>query len=200
MREQEDLDLNLQLARLPRPLRMLRNPVVIVLATYVAYQSMGMNLIGDLFAILLLDTEEIPAPRIWSERGLCGPFHGWSDLEVILCRLFYPKEAVILYLIPFSLLALVTWVIQSLNARRVLYALSRRQRWYMILSMYLVATSLIIMAIVLLPRFILFTGPIHGFHPLLPLLNTTCGFITPLIIWYLVGKLESRYLRDRKEA
>jgi heme/copper-type cytochrome/quinol oxidase subunit 1 len=179
---------------------MLRNPVAIVLATYVAYYSMGSVLIGDIFSILLLDTQKIQSNKIWSEGGLCGLFHGWRDLEVILCRLYYPKEAVLLFLIPFSLLALVTWVIQSLAARRFLYALSRRQRWYIILSMYLVATASLIMGLAMLPRLILFTGPIHGFHPLLPLLVNTCGFITPLIFWYMIGKEETRYLPDEKET
>jgi hypothetical protein len=200
MPEQQEPDTNLQLARLPRRLRILRNPVAIVLATYFAYYTLGQVLLGNSLVILFLDTQELRSLRPWDEAGACGKFSGWLDLDVILCRLLYPKEAILVFLVPFSILALLTWLIHSVAARRFLGVVSRRQRWHLILSMYLVATTSLIMGFAKLPQDILFTGPIHGFHPLGPLLREVCRFIAPLIFWHLIGKFEIPYLHDGKDV
>ena len=200
MSEQHQSDSNLQLARLPQPLRLLRNPVAIVLATYFAYYTLGQVFLGNSLVILFLDTQELRSLRLWDEAGACGKFTGWLDLDIIFCRLLYPKETILLYLVPFSILALLTWLIQSVAARRFLGAVSGRQRWYLVLSMYFVATLSLLMALATLPKFILFTGPIHGFHPLGPLLRDVSSFISPLIFWYIIGKAEIRYFSDEKET
>lgn len=200
MSEQQQSDSNLQLARLPQPLRLLRNPVAIVLATYFAYYTLGQVFLGNSLVILFLDTQELRSLRLWDEAGACGKFTGWLDLDIIFCRLLYPKEAILVYLVPFSILSLLTWLILSVAARRFLGAVSRRHRWYLVLSMYFVAMPSLLMALATLSKFILFTGPIHGFHPLGPLLREVCRFLAPLIFWYITGKAEGRYLRDGKES
>jgi hypothetical protein len=199
MREQVLAKLDSQLSRLPLPLRILRNPIAVVLATYLAYYSFGQVLLGNSLVILLLDTESLRSLRLWDKAGACGKFSNWLHLDVIPCRLFYPKEVIILYFIPFNIMAFFAWVIQSVTVRRFVDVLSRRQRRYLILSMYLVATASLIVGLVTLPRLTLFTGPIHGFHPLAPLLRDVCSFVSPLLFWYFIGASEAHYLSDEKD-
>ena len=186
--------------RLPVALRVLRNPVAIVLATYVAYETIGRVLIGILLVILFIDTPEVQVNRPWSEHGLCGLVHGWQDFEIILCRLFYSKQSIFLFLMPFSLMAFSAWLIQSILARRALWVLTRRQRRIVVQSMYLVAVVALMMGLSRFPTDVLFAGPIEGFHPLAPQLRGVSSFVTPILFWVIVAKLEERYLSNKKDA
>ena len=186
--------------RLPMLLRILRNPVAIVLATYVSYETIGVAILGNLIVVMALETSDLPVIRLWSERGLCGPFYGWQNFDIILCRLFYSKEAIIFGLIPMSILAFIGWIFQSIYARLALWVLGRRQRRFIVLATYVVAAAAVVMSLALLPQYILFTGPIHGFHPLGPLLRVICAFITPLVFWFFIEKAETRYLSNEKES
>lgn len=187
-------------SRLPLALRVLRNPIVIVLATYVTYYTIGLVILGNQLVVLFLETSDFPVIRPWSARGMCGLFHGWQDFEIILCRLFYAKEMIYLSLIPFSVLAFLAWVGTSVVARRALWLLNRPQRRIVILAMYLVAATGLLMGLAHLPRYTLFTGPLHGFHPLGPTLRSISSFITPIIFWVLIEKAETRYLTDTKDS
>lgn len=180
-------------------LRILRNPVAIVLATYVSYETIGRILIGIPLVILFIDTPDVQVNRPWSEQGLCGPFYGWRDFDIILCRLFYSKEAVFLFLVPFSFMAFLAWLIQSIFARRALWTLTGKQRKILVQSMYLIAVIAFIMDLSKFPTDVLFAGPIEGFHPLAPQLRGISSFLAPIVFWVFVAKLDEHYLSNKKD-
>lgn len=180
-------------ASFPMLLRVLRNPMAVVLATYVAYYSFGQVVLGDALVILFLEAPEFQNNRLWGVHGACGDFTGVSDIMIISCRLFFPKEVITIYLVPFSFLAFTAWAIMSIKARRFIFVLTRRQRKILIFTMYIAASLSIFMALAMLPRFFLFTGPTHGFHPFGPLIRVVCSFMSPIAFWLIIENMEKRY-------
>ena len=132
MQEVTKSTVNNELAKLPPLLRALRNPIAIVLVTYILAHTIGVVLLGGLLKYFLLDAPDYAGNNLWTKDGLCGPFQGWQDASIILCRLFYPDGALIFILIPFLFVAAICWLIQCIHARKFLWRVTRHQRRYII--------------------------------------------------------------------
>ncbi len=167
------------------------HPVVIWAATCFFTYTLGQALIGDVAVQLLLYSDGEYTVLI-GKTGLCGDFNSISEWEILVCRLFYPLGAVVFIYVPFLLISLVVWVALSLHSRKLLWTVSRSQRWTLILSMSGFSLLLLRYDVAKFPEYYLFAGPIHGFHPLMPTVLSASSMVLPLLLWLLIDKVQKR--------
>jgi hypothetical protein len=56
------------------------------------------------------------------------------------------------------------------------------------------------LGLMLLPKYIMFTGPINDFHPMMPLILSLSQLFTPLIFWVIVSRIDKRLHTDHGEG
>ncbi len=170
----------------------LRYHVAIYLVTCLMAVTIGSTLLGSFLSVSLLNLDISSFRFFWSTKGLCGDFNSFRDISIIFCRLFYSREEVYLTYLPFLFVFVFVWILQCIHSRRLIFKATQRQRLYLVLAMYIVSLGHVGLGIALLPEYILFTGPLNGFHPVMPLILSLSQLFTPLIFWFLVSKFEIR--------
>ena len=187
--------------RLPRyssrgeaALSILRYHVAIYLVTCLLAVTIGFTLLGSFLSVALLNLDISRFRFFWAKEGLCGDFNDFRDISIVLCRLFYSSGHVYLTYIPFLVAFLSVWALQCIHSRRLIFKATQRQRFHLVLAMSIVSFGHVGLGVVLLPKFIMFTGPLNGFHPMMPLVLSFSQLFTPLIFWFFISKCDMRYL------
>ena len=166
--------------------RFLTNPIVIWALTGFFTYTIGQVLVATPLSSLLLGRAGIV--EFLTETGICGDYSGHADWGIIACMLFLPPYIFLAYYFPLLIISITVWAVISIRARNLIWMLSRQQRWALILAMCGFTFFLFIHNISKFSEYALFTGPIHGFHPFLPLLVSFCNFIVPLIVWVVIDQ------------
>jgi len=136
---------------------------------------------------------------IFAHDGMYGTVSGPGDILVMIQRIFGIYSWIFVY-VPYTVVTLVIWAVISLKARRVVTCVTQWQRWKMVFAMLVLPALGFVFELSRLPKMILFTGPLNGFHPLTPITMSFFQFVTPLIFWVLVGEWEaSRTLKATGE-
>ncbi len=171
----------------------LRYHVAIYLVTCLMAVTIGFTLLGSFLSVALLNLDISTFRFFWATEGLCGDFNSFRDISIVFCRLFYNIGHVYLTYLPFLVVFVFVWILQCIHSRRLIFKATQRQRFYLVLVMSIVSLGHVGLGIAMLPEYMLFTGPLNGFHPLMPLILSFSQFFAPLIFWFLVSKFEMRY-------
>ncbi|MTI16835.1 hypothetical protein E1162_06250 [Rhodobacteraceae bacterium RKSG542] len=167
------------------------SPVVIwVLFCFFSY-TVGQVVFGNTFSYLFMGGDSFIG-FLTKPTGFCGEYSGEFDLETVACRLLYPEAVVTLVYLPLFLIALIAWCGTMLHARCFLLFVDRRQRFIIVVAMSVYMLIWFAFSLSMLPKYFFFTGPIHGFHPLLPLVNSTFNFVVPVISWIVLDRVTIR--------
>lgn len=164
------------------------HPLIIWLLTCFFTYTIGAVLIASLFDGVFLGGPGV-VERLFQQEGLCRGSSNSVGWSTVVCRIFAPPSVVVVYYIPLLVLSLLLWLVFSINAQRIVWYVSRPQRWELILTMCAFLLLLLLLNLQRLDEYALFSGPIHGFHPLLPVLVSFCNFITPLAVWFIIDRI-----------
>ncbi len=170
---------------------LLFNPLVIwALTSFFSYT------VGSVFVADLIDWAFLSGDGIWEKlfrpNGLCGVHIGVETWYVPICRLFFPFGAILFDFGPFLLITLLIWIYFSLRNRSFLKTFSRQQPFALIFAYSLLGILYTLISINMFAQYALFTGLIHGFHPLLPTVNSFFSFATPIFLWLLIDTYQYR--------
>jgi hypothetical protein len=181
-------------------LAILRYHVVIYVVTCLLAVTIGFTLIGSFLSVFLLNMDFASFRFFWRVEGLCGDFKGIRDLSIVTCRLFYSSGHVYLVYLPFLVCFILAWSMQCIHSRRFIYMATHRQRFQLVLAMSTVSLGHSLLGLTLLPKYIMFTGPVNDFHPMMPLILSLSQLFTPLIFWVIVSKVDKRRHTDHGEG
>ena len=194
-RELRQQRLATELARLPRWRLVLRTLPGIWVATCLFAGALSFT-VGSILVQVFLNGDYYRGGSyvaVIGRYGLCGEFHGLKDWSILVCRLFTYSANLFFIYIPTLILGVLAWVVFSLSNRSPLLFLTRRERWISILLMSLPALLGVMFAFKKLPEFVLFAGPIHGFHPLMPLLKEATRLFVPAAVWLAIDLGDLKY-------
>ena len=167
---------------------LLSNPVFIWVLTCFFMYTLGDVIISSFVEGYFLGGPGILG-SIFDKQGLCGSFESAEQWHIIPCRLFFPPPVIFIGYVPMFVISALVWVVLCLVNRRLLLQVTRQQRWVLILVMSSFLLLLLILSARKFAEYALFAGPIHGFHPFLPILTSFCNFIVPLVVWVIIDQV-----------
>lgn len=129
-----------------------------------------------------------PWVTILETLSMCGAKEGEISVFLVACRVFFPNYLILGFFIPFLLLSFIFLCIAWSWTGQKPWPLTQGQRWGQIFTMSILPAILLLWTIKKIPEHFLFTAPIHGFHPFLPITVATCTLFVPLIIWSWIDK------------
>jgi hypothetical protein len=161
----------------------LRNPFGILFVNYLVADALGADIVASL-AVFAIDSR---FAGIFDTQGIYGELHGSSSIWVLLQRMF--RLSFVFTITPMFIISLVYWAAICLCGRRLIWKLTNRQRWTVVCLMQAIPLLFFLFEISRFPQMVLFAGPIHGFHPLTPLLKTFFQLSVPLLFWWFISRL-----------
>lgn len=174
-----------------RKSNLLFNPLVIwALTCFFSYT------VGSVFVANFVDWAILGDDGVWEKifrpNGLCGAHIGVETWYIPVCRILFPFGAILFDFGPFLFITLILWVYFSLRNRIFLRKFSRQQRFALISAYSLLGILHILITTRMFAQYALFTGPLHGFHPMVPIVDSFFSFATPIVCWLLIDTYQAR--------
>ncbi|WP_310621444.1 hypothetical protein [Flexibacterium corallicola] len=165
--------------------RLTYNPIAIWLITCFLTYTIGQVIFANYFSQLFLNDVGIWG-SLTEPQGFCGNYIDLSNWDILVCRAFYPLPVVVIEYIPLLIIVIITWAGIWLYLKSDFPFVTRAQRWILIAAMSAYHFFLLAITIPRFAEFALFAGPIHGFHPLLPIVISASNFAVPLFFWFIL--------------